>query len=372
MRRPNRVLSPLIMVLAAMTLAACTSSSASSTTSTAPTGTNSGWVKDSTTALNVFLPDEDSIYWFDGYGTANGARTVISGQAPMARYWSFTAYPVPQNSQRQHLHDTQIDQSGGRFTLTIAQDCTGVTGTCMAMGTTSGGVLVMRLYVPVDIDQAGTGGVHLPSVGYVNKAGQEISLDRATGNPAIGNVVANYREQRGTLPAALTRSYPSPAPVPVPVTSPAPVSGVSYGTGPFANPDNIYQHIAYTTTRGNLVVTAKAPTYRSDSNPTANSLARSGAQNPQVRYWSLCTTLKGRHTGNCLRDEQISIPAGQDDFTVIVSPTCPVAGYANCLLAGPEPLQSSLAYRNLLPNAGFKSMAFTGPYRLTATYVGRS
>jgi hypothetical protein len=91
-----------------------------------------------------------------------------------------------------------------------------------------------------------------------------------------------------------------------------------------------------------------------------------------VRYWSLCTTLKGRHTGDCLRDEQVSIPAGGDVFTVIVSPTCPVAGYANCLLAGPEPLQSSLAYRNLLPSASFKQIAFTGPYRMTATYVARS
>ncbi len=76
-------------------------------------GTNTAWVKDSTSALNVFLPDEDSIYWFDGYGTDNGARTVISGQVPTARYWSFTAYPVPQNAQRQHLHDTQIEQTDG-------------------------------------------------------------------------------------------------------------------------------------------------------------------------------------------------------------------------------------------------------------------
>ena len=50
-------------------------------------------------------------------------------------------------------------------------------------------------------------------------------------------------------------------------------------------------------------------------------------QHPQVRYWSLCTTLKGRHTGDCLRDEQISIPSGNDTFTAIVSPTCPVVGY---------------------------------------------
>ena len=124
MHRLKSRLSWLAIALCAMTLAACTSSGTNSTTATTtPVGTNTAWVKDSTSALNVFLPDEDSIYWFDGYGTANGARTVINGRVPTARYWSFTAYPIPQNSQRQHLHDTQIDQSDGRYTITIAQKC---------------------------------------------------------------------------------------------------------------------------------------------------------------------------------------------------------------------------------------------------------
>jgi hypothetical protein len=177
----------LTIALTAMTLAACTSSPSkssgtnSTTASTTPVGTNTDWVKDSTSALNVFLPDEDSIYWFDGYGTANGARTVISGQVPTARYWSFTAYPVPQDSQRQHLHDTQIEQSNGRYTLTIAQKCTDVSGTCMAMGATNGGILVMRLYVPTDINGAGSGGVPLPpSATSTNPANRSPS----TGPPA--------------------------------------------------------------------------------------------------------------------------------------------------------------------------------------------
>jgi hypothetical protein len=241
----------------------------------------------------------------------------------------------------------------------------------MAMGTTTGGVLVMRLYVPSDIEGAGTGGVPLPSIAYVDKDGRGIPLDRAAGTSAIGRVIASYRDQHGALPAALTRSYPPPAPVPVAVTSPTPVGGISYGTGPYANPDNIYEHIAYTTTRGNLVVTARAPTYQSDAGPASNDLGRSADQHPQVRYWSLCTTLQGRHTGDCLRDEQVSLPPGADTFTVIVSPTCPVAGYVNCLLAGPEPLQSSLAYRNLLPSAAFRPSAFTGAYGMSATYVAR-
>ena len=212
----------LTIALTAMMLAACTSSpSTSSDTSstpatTTPVGTNTDWVKDSTSALNVFLPDEDSIYWFEGYGTANGARTVISGQVPTARYWSFTAYPIPQNSQRQHLHDNQIDQSNGRYTLTIAQKCTGVSATCMTMGATNGGILVLRLYVPTDINGAGTGGVPLPTIGYLDKSGQPITLDQATGDPAIGQVITGYRNQNGALPPALTQTYPPPATRPLP------------------------------------------------------------------------------------------------------------------------------------------------------------
>lgn len=58
-------------------------------------------------------------------------------------------------------------------------------------------------------------------------------------------------------------------------------------------------------------------------------------------------------------------------FILIVSPTCPVAGYLNCLAAGPKPLQVSLTYRFLLPTATFTPKAFRGPYGLPATYVGR-
>jgi len=55
-------------------------------------------------------------------------------------------------------------------------------------------------------------------------------------------------------------------------------------------------------------------------------------------------------------------------FTLIVSPTCSVTGYVNCLVAGPE---LSLAYRFLLPSATFRPKAFRCPYGLPATYVGR-
>jgi hypothetical protein len=372
--RASRLELSACLILTALGLTACGSSSstAPSTSLTTPS-VSSNWVKDSINDLNVFLPDADSVYWFDGYGTTNGARTVISGQNPTARYWSFTAYPFPPDAPKQHVHDDEVQQADGHYTVTIATSCSGVRGTCLAMGSVvGGGVVVFRLYVPADLSSAGTGGAPLPRISYESASGSMLTLAQASGSQSVPKVMDGYRAQNGALPAVLTKSYPPPAPVPNPVVTPPPAMAVNHGgEGPYSNPDNFYQHVRYTTTRGDLVVSAEAPTYQSDSFPKANDLARPAAQNPQVRYWSLCTVLKGRHTGDCLRDEQVHIPSGSVTFTVIVAPTCPVSGYANCIDAGPEPLQNSLSYRNLLPSQSFAPRAFTGPFRLTATYVAR-
>lgn len=369
MSRPNGGFA--LLVIAVALLSACGSSSTAPSSPSIPPGSSTSWIKDSVTSLNVFLPDADSTYWFDGYGTAKGARTVITGRVPTARYWSFTAYPVPQNADRKHVHDTQIEQTNGHYTVTIAQSCTAVSGTCLDMGDTDGGVIVFRLYVPSDVASAGTGGVPLPTISYVSSSGHSLTLQQASGSSVVAAAMQAYRNQHGALPAELSRSYPPAAPVPTPITDPPPRGRLSYGDGPYANPDNVYEHIALDTGRGNLVLTAQAPTYLTDSFAKANDLSRAASQNPQVRYWSLCVVLKGRHTGDCLRDEQVAIPAGTKDFTVIVSPTCPVGGYANCILSGPQALQTSVSYRNLLPSKDFTPDALMGPYRMTATYVAR-
>ena len=332
----------------------------------------SGWVKDTVHALDIFLPDANSDYYLDGFGTKNGYRTVITGKVPRARYWSFTAYP-PTGPGRE-VHDTQIAQSRGRYTVVIAASCVGIKQTCIATSSAvPAGVVVMRLYVPVDLNGEGTGGVPLPAISYTNAAGTPTpaSLTQASGTPQVGNQIGAYRQLHGALPADLTRAYPPATPVVTPVNNPPPVGLIAHGEGRFNNPDNAYDHVPFTTARGNLVISAQAPTYQEDSFARANDLGRPADRAPQVRYWSLCIILTGLHTGACLRDEQIRFPAGSDRFTAIISPTCPVAGYLNCLTAGPQPLQVSLAYRLLLPDPAFAARAFHGSYALTATYVKR-
>jgi hypothetical protein len=339
---------------------------------TAPT-TGPSWVKDSVQDLNIFLPDADSDYYLDGFGTADGARTVIRGEVPAARYWSFTAYPLASvGGIDVHVHDTQIRQTRGRYAVTLSSNCRRVTGTCIATEQTgASGIVVMRLYVPTDVAGAGTGGVPLPTISYESASGQLLSLDEAAASSTAANDVNFLRLLRGQLPAALSRPYPAAAPVTSPIELPRPVGRSTGPKGEYANPDNLYDHMALSSKRGNLVVSARAPTYRRDAQRSVNDLGRASDAAAQVRYWSLCVVLIARATGDCLRDEQVHVsPRGF--FTVIVSPICPVAGYENCLLAGPEPIQVGLAYRNLLPSKSFALQAFHGAYALTGTYVART
>jgi hypothetical protein len=361
-------LAAISLFLALATWGAPTASGEASRPATAA----SPWVRDTVQALDIFLPDANSDYYLGGFGTKNGARTVITGRVPEARYWSFVAYPLPATNPVTHVHDTQINQSHGRYKVTISASCAAIKGTCL--GTTKAeqaGIVVLRLYVPVDLNGAGTGDVPLPTLSYSSAGGSPVSLATATGSNAIGNQLASYQAEHGALPTALTQTYPPDTLVPTVVAGRSLKAVISHGAGKFNNPDNIYQHVHYSTTQGNLVVSARAPTYQADSFQSVNNLARPAKKSPQVRYWSLCIVLSGLHTGDCLRDEQVHFPTGSDRFTLIVSPTCPIAGYLNCLVAGPEPLQVSLAYRYLLPSGAFAPMAFQGPYGLTATYTAR-
>ena len=368
--RPKRKAGFLVALVLALMLAACSTASTPATTTAVPS--ESGWVKDTVQVLNIFLPDGNSDYYLGGFGTKDGARTVISGEVPTARYWSYTAYPIPTGGHVAHVHDSDITQSNGRYTVTLSASCTGVKGTCLATSNAEpSGMVVLRLYVPVDLRGSGTGGLPLPTIMYESRSGSPISLTQAAGSDTMQKTLDSYRNQHGALPESLTRTYPPDAPVPVPVVDPPPKGRISSGTGRFNNPDNTYEHVRFTTTRGNLVVSAQAPTYQEDSFATVNDLSRPASESPQVRYWDLCIVLKNLHTGACLRDSEIHFPTGSNRFTLIVSPTCPVAGYLNCLVAGPEPLQVSLSWRYLLPSSTFLPMAFRGPYALTASYVGR-
>lgn len=374
---PRRQAALLILAVsvASLVLAACGSASRGPSGVTPTGGSEAGggaasafrgpsWIRDSITYLDVFAPDGSADYYFNLYDTAGGARTVVEGDVPAARYWSFTVYP-----SKAHLHDDQIAQVGGRYRLTLASDCAGIAGSCLSTNGPGVGVAVMRLYAPVDYATTGTGDVPLPKISYVTASGAHTDASAAPGWEGLVAELAPYRARSGALPAALTRSYPPAIAVETPRNPPA---GVQIGgQGQFANPDNSYVKLPYTTADGDLVVSAEAPTYQSDSEPSVNDLGRPASAAPQSRYWSVCTDLKGDYASACLRDEQIHLQPGTKRFVIVVAPHCPVAGYLNCLSAGPQPLQRALLFRVLLPSPAFVSVAFSGPYALAATYEAR-
>ena len=164
-------------------------------------------------ALDIFLPDANSDYYLGGFGTKDGARTVITGKVPTARYWSFMAYPLPATNPVTHVHDTHIAQTHGRYKVTISASCAGITGTCLATTKAEqAGIVVLRLYVPVDLNGAGTGGVPLPTLSYSNAAGSPISLATAAGSKAIGNQLASYQGEHGALPSCTDADLPARCP----------------------------------------------------------------------------------------------------------------------------------------------------------------
>ena len=212
----------LAIVTLALAAAACSSTSSPATTTTTPVNT-SGWVKDTVQVLNIFLPDGNSDYYLNGFGTKDGARTVISGEVPTARYWSYTAYPIPAGGPVAHVFDSNIAQSNGHYTVTISASCAGITGTCLATSSAEpSGMVVLRLYVPIDLAGSGTGGVPLPSIRYENSSGSPISLTQAAGSDTMQKTLDSYHDEHGALPEAITRTYPPDAPVPVPVVDPPP------------------------------------------------------------------------------------------------------------------------------------------------------
>jgi hypothetical protein len=331
------------------------------------TSPSESWVKFSADTFNQYSPDTNALYYTTAYVTTGGVTTVIEGQAPRARYWSFTAYRT-QSRPAASVYDAEVPLGAdGRYRIVLSASCTGVAGTCLATASNAAGFLVYRLYVPADLDAAQTGDVPLPTVGYADSDGStDVELTTLDLPPAAQQAVDTVEHVIGQT--VLTGVGADPFGGPAKAKGAPKTTVRAGGAGPFSNPDNIYLHMRDTTKDGNLVITGMAPTYRAQSAAPANHLGRRNGTE-QVRYWSLCTEVKDGVTVACLRDEQVAIPAGSHRFVVVVAPACPVAGYRNCLPAGLQPIQVEALYRNLLPAAGFEP--FTGAYRPIGRYVNR-
>lgn len=362
--------------------------------------------------LSTF-PDTNTQVFQCAYAAGPVHETVITGYVPDARFWSFAVLDQARREVDSIAGDDIALDPDGTYRLVVRAACAGE-GNCLE---TSGapvphapGLVYYRLYVP----DSTYGGVPLPSVTYRSTEGPDapsVSLAHAAADteealtapivpggegyealasasglePRVepGETGADPRAERfhGTGARQVNQLEAAGAPEPV-----VDALRQALGQGGFGGTrDNAYLTMSYDMRRGDIVLRAKAPTYRAQHAEAANELGV-GDGSEQVRYWSLCTTQATRPV-DCIRDEQVPVDA-DGFFDVVLSPVCPVAGHRVCLRTGATSAAGAAAvgvllYRNTLASPAFYNddgpavcpatpSMFCGDHALQAWYVPRS
>ena len=334
---------------------------------------------------------------------------MITGRPPAARFWSFALVDQARR-EVDNISDDEIHvDPDGLYRVVVRTDC-GDAPNCIetagAPAPAAPGLVYYRLYVP----EEQYGGVGLPELRYrapSAPAGPAIPLAEVLADHeyALTEPIAPGGEGYEALArhSGFERAVDEPtAADPQPerfrgtgaaqvddleaAGTPAPVVGAArtaLGEGGFGGTrDNAYLTVPYDMRQGNVVLRAKAPTYRGSGSEAANDLGRTD-RSEQVRFWSLCTTQATRSV-DCVRDEQVTLDA-DGFFDVILSPVCPVDGHLVCLRTGVTSGigRGTLLYRNTLPEDAFYNdlgpavcpetspSMFCGEYALVARYVAR-
>lgn len=368
--------------------------------------------------LSTF-PDTNTQVYQCVYSAGSAHHTVIRGRPPAARFWSFALIDQARR-EIDNISDDQVQLGpDGSYEIAVRVDCAGAAN-CLETKRSPAPLaperIYHRIYVP-DGDEFG--GVPLPSVRYVAEGPLDAPLGGSLPSPFPDDTLAQLESEltQPLLPggegyealAAASGLEPSVAPgstgedpqpqrfrgtgsaqidtleaagVPAPVIE---LARAAQGQGGFgATKDNAYATMGFNVRSGNVELAALAPTYRSQHDIAANGLGVDDGSE-QVRYWSLCTTQATRPV-DCLRDENVVLDEG-GFFRAVISPTCPVEGYANCLRSGAlgatgGAAVGTLIYRNTAAADSFYNddgprtcpspdTMFCGDYALSARYVPR-
>jgi hypothetical protein len=333
------------------------------------------WLGPTTATNNNFnYPDKFAAYWGTSWGDGalpSGAKIVLRGQFPHARYMSFNTYnfgrasPGPNDS----LYDAQIDPDPGStngfrpgdrrdsanrsYTMTIVNGTPPAPGTPRPANTLYTGsdglgtTFVYRVYLP-DTGEDLSGGVGLPSV-ELDLPGEAPVTDPAAICSTLG--LQSLGGPQGLMPISTysalrtTTSIPGDTP---PVTHPAvdpprwekwfnyryTVVGYFYQPypgfddplvdrstlssaatgGPLSNKDASTMITFADRGFGDvLVIHGRAPT-------VPKTLAgETTFGNGQVRYWSFCQNeLFSSRVEDCIADEQIPVDR-HGNYTVVTS-----------------------------------------------------
>ena len=283
---------------------------------------------------NVFFPDTSAMYWVAPFVPAPGARLVIHGQYPYARYFSFhvydaatrvldaiTDFQIRPDRGSANPFDTGAQAPRRGYTVRVVfadRPARPPPNTIYAGSLKEGvpnpaGALIYRIYVPNDPGSA-SGGEPLPTVTFSERgARRAIRLGECTAlPPSTGGVINDTVNAQG-FPAA------APAPVNFPSAQNPPSWRRYYGqTGGgelfWSNRDNAYMRLQLSRSYGDLAVfRAKAPTF---PDTTAGQPVTAPAQ---VRYWSICEyDFASQRYVACSPDYQTPLDS-QGYFTVVVS-----------------------------------------------------
>jgi hypothetical protein len=379
------IMAALATVALTAVLAACGSSSRPATAAHAPAPTPTRprplspscmWSEAiNVTSHNVGYLDSHVNYWYDKLTLPAGAKLVVHGHYPAARYFALASYAssaagvgvltdsikdveiVPdQGSANPFLPDAARTGANGRsWTVTVSADKPPANPVDRRANTLYAGTrapdqsqpveLIYRVY-PADenFDIAGGGG--LPESTVVGATGSQL-----TGAPACHALKVDTTPFTiGTLPVGTYKSLthaPGSGPN-APAVNPGEwyrllnpchyfdeyyrTAGQALPTCPgsvsltyWPNPDNAYVRTSVNRKFGPapdghnvLVVTGTMPT-----TPRTHREDARFAAGTQLRYWSLCTaesgvTTKTTVTDGCLYDAQVPLDA-QRNYTIVIS-----------------------------------------------------
>jgi hypothetical protein len=336
--------------------------------SAAPPDPTCSWLaKTEPDTVNVAFPDTNATYWSHPYVAAPGTELVVHGTYPRARYFSFNIYQ-PSGVPLDSIYDQQIRPDSGSqnpfaggsprasrqswtvrvsFTAKPARPArnTIYAGKQAVGGPNPGGLLMLRVYTPID-PRSPQGGVPLPRVTTQTTTGQVLQTGTAcsTDAPATGGVGTS------TLNAS---SWPE-----TPTVGNGTISWSkafsNKGFGFFGNQQNAYLTAAINRSYGDLVVIRTRP-------PRFPDTARGHypGSRDQVRYWSFCQNSNSTRVNACTADAQTAV--GKDGYvTIVISDLARRPSNATArngvtwLPWGAADATGRVIYRHMAPSAGFR------------------
>jgi hypothetical protein len=314
---------------------------------------------------NIGAPDLDAFYWMSAPLTPSaGAKIVLTGSYPHARYFSFHVYGAQGNALGS-IYDQQITPDGGsanpfrgraprgsgdEYTAYVSftsRPSRPAPNTIYVNPSDAGAaaLLVYRIYVPAD-PTAPNGDVPFPQVSQETASGQQLSALAAcaTTPPAFGSLLWEQ---------IAAQDYPQGLP---PIddgsASAIPTWQRSFGNQ-LGNQQNAYLVTSLSRRYGDLVVLhTKAPTF-------PNTRARQPVYGRhQLRYWSLCTyDSSGQAAIGCAADYAAAIRGGSITYVISDPGTRPANANAahgvTWLPWGAQP-SAQLVDRNMLPASWFR------------------